>query len=496
MNTARAWMRRSGDVSIAVMDVYHLSGVKYRLVAIKDTGKHGMQTDVVILAAGQGSRMKSALPKVMHSLAGKPMLQHVIDSAATLPDSDIHVVIGHGADQVKQQLHNQPVTLALQAEQLGTGHAVAQALPQCRHESIVLILYGDVPLIQSQTLTQLIHIAARDHLALLTVELDDPTGYGRIVRNAAKDVVAIVEHKDASDAQRAINEVNTGIMALKHSYLQAWLPKLSAENAQGEYYLTDIIAMAAAEGVRIGAIQPACEQEVQGVNNRLQLAELERWYQRQQAEALMTNGITLMDPARIDVRGKLSASQDVLIDVNCVFEGEVSLGEGVIIGPNCLIRNSRIAAGCRIEANSIIDGAQVGEAAVIGPFARLRPGTELAEGSKIGNFVETKKSRIGKGSKVNHLSYIGDATIGEEANIGAGTITCNYDGVNKSETHIGDRAFIGSNTALVAPVKVGADATIAAGSVITKDTPAGQLSVGRARQQTLSHWKRPSKRDA
>lgn len=455
-----------------------------------------MQTDVVILAAGQGSRMKSALPKVMHSLAGKPMLQHVIDSAASLPNTHIHVVIGHGADQVKQQLHNQPVTQALQAEQLGTGHAVAQALPQCRNESIVLVLYGDVPLIQPETLTQLIHIAAQDHLALLTVELDDPSGYGRIVRNSVKDVVAIVEHKDASDAQRTIHEVNTGIMALKHSFLQAWLPQLSAENAQGEYYLTDIIAMAAAEGVRIGAIQPVCEQEVQGVNNRLQLAELERWYQRQQAERLMTHGITLMDPARIDLRGQLFAAQDVIIDVNCIFEGEVSLGEGVVIGPNCMIRNSSIAAGCRIEANSIIDGAQVGEAAVIGPFARLRPGTELAEGSKIGNFVETKKSRIGKGSKVNHLSYIGDACIGEEANIGAGTITCNYDGVNKSETYIGDRAFIGSNTALVAPVKVGEDATIAAGSVITKDTPAGQLSVGRARQQTLSHWKRPSKRNA
>lgn len=449
-----------------------------------------MQTDVVILAAGQGSRMKSVLPKVMHPLAGKPMLQHVIDTASQLSEASLHVVIGHGAERVQQLLADQPVSQALQAQQLGTGHAVAQALPACQADSLVLILYGDVPLIQASTLIELLHQAQQGHLGLLTVELRDPTGYGRIVRNPVRDVVAIVEHKDATEEQRAIAEVNTGIMAVPAALLRRWLPQLSAENAQGEYYLTDIIAMAAGEGVRISAIQPQTEQEVQGVNNRQQLAELERWYQQQQAEALMAAGVTLMDPARIDIRGHLRVGQDVVIDINCIFEGDVEIAEGVSIGPHCVIRNSRIAAGARIEAHSLLDGAVVGEQSVVGPFARLRPGTELAAECKIGNFVETKKARIAQGSKVNHLSYIGDAQIGEQSNIGAGTITCNYDGQNKYETVIGDRAFIGSNTALVAPVRVGNDATVAAGSTITKDTPDGQLAVGRARQQLISHWKR------
>lgn len=455
-----------------------------------------MHTDVVILAAGQGSRMKSALPKVMHPLAGKPMLQHVIDTANQLSNIALHVVIGHGADRVRQQLTHQAVTIAMQEQQLGTGHAVAQALPACQAEGVVLILYGDVPLIQATTLQALLQQAQQGHLGVLTVELQDPTGYGRIVRNAVRDVVAIVEHKDANEQQRQIAEVNTGIMAVPSELLNSWLPQLSSENAQGEYYLTDIIAMAAEEGVRISAIQPATEQEVQGVNNRQQLAELERWYQRQEANRLMTAGVTLHDPARVDVRGQLTVGQDVVIDINCVFEGDVTLADGVVIGPHCVIRNSSIQQGTLIEAHSLIDGAKIGSNAVIGPFARIRPGTELADQTKIGNFVETKKAVIGKGSKVNHLSYIGDAQIGENSNIGAGTITCNYDGVNKSITEIGDGAFIGSNTSLVAPVKIGHEATIAAGSTITKDTPDGQLAVARAQQKLVSHWKRPTKRQS
>lgn len=455
-----------------------------------------MHTDVVILAAGQGSRMKSALPKVMHPLAGKPMLQHVIDTANQLSNIALHVVIGHGADRVTQQLTHQAVTIAMQEQQLGTGHAVAQALPACQSDGVVLILYGDVPLIQATTLQALLQQAQQGHLGLLTVVLQDPSGYGRIVRNDVRDVVAIVEHKDANEQQRQIAEVNTGIMAVPSELLNSWLPQLSSENAQGEYYLTDIIAMAAEEGVRISAIQPATEQEVQGVNNRQQLAELERWYQLQEANRLMTAGVTLHDPARVDVRGRLTVGQDVVIDINCVFEGEVTLADGVVIGPHCVIRNSSIEQGTLIEAHSLIDGAKIGSNAVIGPFARIRPGTELADQTKIGNFVETKKAVIGKGSKVNHLSYIGDAQIGENSNIGAGTITCNYDGVNKSLTEIGDGAFIGSNTSLVAPVKIGHQATIAAGSTITKDIPDGQLAVARAQQKLVSHWKRPTKRQS
>ncbi|WP_151670960.1 bifunctional UDP-N-acetylglucosamine diphosphorylase/glucosamine-1-phosphate N-acetyltransferase GlmU [Nitrincola schmidtii] len=455
-----------------------------------------MHTDVVILAAGQGSRMKSALPKVMHPLAGKPMLQHVIDTANQLSNIALHVVIGHGADRVRQQLTHQAVTIAMQEQQLGTGHAVAQALPACQSDGVVLILYGDVPLIQATTLQALLQQAQQGHLGLLTVVLQDPSGYGRIVRNDVRDVVAIVEHKDANEQQRQIAEVNTGIMAVPSELLNSWLPQLSSENAQGEYYLTDIIAMAAEEGVRISAIQPATEQEVQGVNNRQQLAELERWYQLQEANRLMTAGVTLHDPARVDVRGRLTVGQDVVIDINCVFEGEVTLADGVVIGPHCVIRNSSIEQGTLIEAHSLIDGAKIGSNAVIGPFARIRPGTELADQTKIGNFVETKKAVIGKGSKVNHLSYIGDAQIGENSNIGAGTITCNYDGVNKSVTEIGDGAFIGSNTSLVAPVKIGHEATIAAGSTITKDIPDGQLAVARAQQKLVSHWKRPTKRQS
>jgi bifunctional UDP-N-acetylglucosamine pyrophosphorylase/glucosamine-1-phosphate N-acetyltransferase len=455
-----------------------------------------MKTDVVILAAGQGSRMKSALPKVMHKLAGKAMVQHVVDSACALVPEALHLVIGHEGEQVEQAMAGQSLNFVWQREQLGTGHAVAQAMPAIGQDSVVLVLYGDVPLTRPETLEQLVKIAAQGDLGLLTVTLEDPTGYGRIVRNAVGDVVAIVEHKDASEQQKLIREVNTGILALPSAALHEWLPRLSANNAQGEYYLTDVIAMAAEEGMRVRAIQPDAEQEVQGVNNRQQLAQLERWYQQQQAEALMAEGVTLADPARVDVRGELKAGRDVLIDINCVFEGKVVLGEGVEVGPNCLIRNAVIGAGCRIEANSLIDGATVGDNAQIGPFARLRPGTELAQGGKIGNFVETKKARIGAGSKINHLTYIGDAEIGCEVNVGAGTITCNYDGVNKSLTRIGDGAFIGSNSSLVAPVEIGAGATVGAGSTVTKTVADNQLAVARGKQINLDNWARPQKKES
>ncbi|MBP0049801.1 bifunctional UDP-N-acetylglucosamine diphosphorylase/glucosamine-1-phosphate N-acetyltransferase GlmU [Marinobacterium sp. AK62] len=453
-----------------------------------------MKTDVVILAAGQGSRMKSSQPKVMHRLAGKPMLQHVVDHANAMVPEVLHVVIGHGGEQVEQAMAGQGISFVWQHEQLGTGHAVAQALPQIGQDSVVLVLYGDVPLTRTETLKQLVQIASQGDLGLLTVTLEDPTGYGRIIRNAVGDVVAIVEHKDATEQEKLTREVNTGILAVPSSALHEWLPRLSADNAQGEYYLTDVIAMAAEEGMRVRAIQPEAEQEVQGVNNRQQLAHLERWYQRQKADALMTAGVTLADPARVDIRGNLQVAQDVLIDINTIFEGDVILGEGVEVGANCIIRNARIGAGTRIEANSIIEGAVVAENAQIGPFARLRPGTEMAAGSKVGNFVETKKAVIGEGSKVNHLTYIGDAEIGREVNVGAGTITCNYDGVNKSLTRIGDGAFIGSNSSLVAPVEIGAGATVGAGSTVTKTVAADQLAVARGKQINLDNWKRPQKK--
>ncbi|SEQ21137.1 UDP-N-acetylglucosamine pyrophosphorylase /glucosamine-1-phosphate N-acetyltransferase [Amphritea atlantica] len=450
--------------------------------------------DIVILAAGQGSRMKSTLPKVLHTIGGKPMLQHVIDSAKALENARTHIVIGHGAQQVETALSGQAVQFSLQAEQLGTGHAVAQAMPNISDNGVVLVLYGDVPLTRPETMAELVKIAERGQFGLLTVNLADPTGYGRIVRSDAGDVVAIVEHKDASDAQRAITEVNTGILALPTALLREWIPQLSANNAQGEYYLTDIIAMAAEQGVRIQAIQPATEQEVQGVNNRLQQAELERWYQRRQAEALMLDGVSLADPARIDVRGEVSVGHDVAIDINVILEGKVEIGDNVTIEANCIIKDSVIGCGTHIKANSLLDEAVVADNCDIGPFARLRPGSHLANNAKIGNFVETKKANIGEGSKVNHLSYIGDAEVGADVNVGAGTITCNYDGVNKSTTEIGDGAFIGSNTALVAPVKVGAGATIGAGSTITKEVQADQLAITRAKQTNLNNWQRPVKK--
>ena len=456
-------------------------------------------TDVVILAAGQGSRMKSKLPKVLHAVGGKPMVQHVIDNAATLTKVkgakvNTHVVIGHGAEQLRTALAGQTLNFALQAEQKGTGHAVAQAMPAVG-DGVVLVLYGDVPLTKPETMQAMLDIAAQDQLALLTVNLQDPTGYGRIVRDAADQVVAIVEHKDANPEQHLIQEVNTGILAVHSRYLKAWLPQLSAENAQGEYYLTDIIAMAAAQGLPISAIQPQAEQEVQGVNNRVQLAELERWYQAQQAQWLMVNGATLADPQRIDVRGQMEIGQDILIDVNAVFEGNVVIGDNVVIEPNCYLKNCTIGANTRIKANTVIEDAVVAESCDIGPFARLRPGTQLANKAKVGNFVETKKAIVGEGSKINHLSYVGDAVLGEGVNVGAGTITCNYDGVNKSTTEIGDHAFIGSNSALVAPVKIGAMATVGAGSTISKNVSDDALAVTRAKQAEIKNWARPQKQE-
>lgn len=438
--------------------------------------------------------MKSSLPKVLHRIGGKTMLQHVIDNAISLENARIHIVIGHGADAVKTALSGQPVQFALQAEQLGTGHAVAQAMPNISDNGVVLVLYGDVPLTRPDTMAELVKIAERGQFGLLTVSLADPTGYGRIVRSDAGDVVAIIEHKDASEVQRAITEVNTGILALPTALLREWIPQLSSNNVQGEYYLTDIIAMAAEQGVRIQAIQPATEQEVQGVNNRMQQAELERWYQRRQAEALMLEGVSLADPTRIDVRGVVSVGHDVAIDINVILEGRVEIGDNVTIEANCIIKDSVIGSGTHIKANSMLDQAVVADHCDIGPFARLRPGTHLANNAKIGNFVETKKANIGAGSKVNHLSYIGDAEVGAGVNIGAGTITCNYDGVNKSSTEIGDGAFIGSNSALVAPLKIGAGATVGAGSTITKEIKADQLAITRAKQTNLNNWQRPVKK--
>jgi bifunctional UDP-N-acetylglucosamine pyrophosphorylase/glucosamine-1-phosphate N-acetyltransferase len=450
---------------------------------------------VIILAAGQGSRMKSSLPKVLHKVAGKSMLHHVMDTARTLEADGIHGVIGHGADQVRAVTPADDVAWAMQEQQLGTGHAVAQALPAVPDGVVVLVLYGDVPLINPETLVALVSRVDDRSLGLLTVDLHDPDGYGRILRNEQGQVTAIVEQKDATDSQKAIREVNTGILAVSSDHLKRWLPALSSSNAQGEYYLTDIIAMASGEGLNIEVAQPSHEEEVQGVNNRLQLAELERWYQQCEARRLMTEGASLADPARVDVRGNLTIGEDVLIDVNVVFEGDVALGNNVSVGPNCVIRDAELADNVTVHANSIIEGAVVVEQCQVGPFARLRAGTRLARSAKVGNFVETKKADVGEGSKINHLSYVGDATLGRNVNVGAGTITCNYDGVNKFQTVLGDNVFVGSNTALVAPVTVESDAVIGAGSTITAHVDEKDLAVARSRQRNIKGWKRPQKQD-
>jgi len=450
--------------------------------------------DILVLAAGKGTRMRSDLPKVLHPIGGKALVQHVVDTARQVGGEQILIIVGHGAEKVEERMAAPDVKLALQAQQLGTGHAVQQALPHLRNDATVLILYGDVPLTRADTLQKLIAQVSDTQMGLLTVNMQDPSGYGRIVRDAAGAVIAIVEHKDASDEQRKIVEINTGIMAVKAKHLQKWLPQLNNNNAQGEYYLTDIIAMAKADGISIQVEQPHAVEEVEGINNRQQQAALERFYQKQKANDLMAAGATLLDPARIDIRGNVTVGRDVVIDVNCVFEGDVELGDSVTIEANSVIINSKIGAGSHIKAYTHIEDSVLAAECDIGPYARLRPGTDLADGVKIGNFVETKKAIIAKGSKVNHLSYIGDASIGSGVNVGAGTITCNYDGVNKFKTEIGDNAFIGSNSALVAPVKIGAGATVGAGSIITKDVEAAELAIARSKQRNIQGWERPKKK--
>lgn len=449
---------------------------------------------VVILAAGKGKRMYSALPKVLHPIGGQPMLARVIATARQLQPAKIVVVYGHGGEQVREQIQDPDIAWALQAEQLGTGHALKMALPHLPKVGRTLVLYGDVPLTTVATLQQLL-AAAEQGMALLGDVLPDASGYGRIVRNAAGDIVAIVEDKDCNPQQKAIREINTGMLVLPNERLDGWLGALKNGNAQGEYYLTDVIGLAVADGLAVAGVTVAASWEAAGVNNKWQLAELERQLQLNQARALLTAGVTLADPARIDVRGELQHGMDVSIDVGCVFEGQVSLGDNVQIGAYCVLKNVTVAAGTRIAPYSHLEEAVVGEGCRIGPYARLRPGASLAAHVHVGNFVEIKKATVGEGSKVNHLTYIGDADIGSKVNVGAGSVTCNYDGVNKYRTVIGDGVFVGSGTLMVAPVTLEEGATIGAGSVLTKTAPAGQLTVARAKQLTVPGWQRPQKKN-
>lgn len=456
-----------------------------------------MSLEVIILAAGKGTRMYSDLPKVLHPIAGKPMLSRVIDAAKATGAERIHIVTGFQSDVVRQHYRgndsNDAINWVEQTEQLGTGHAVSQALPKIDPGCQVLVLYGDVPLLEPDVLTELVKSSESSGIAVLTLNTDNPTGLGRILRNSSGQIIAIVEEKDADPEQKMITEINTGIMAFKAEKLRSWLEKTNTDNAQGEYYLTDTVALACKDGIEVKSLTTENEDSVQGVNNRLQLAELERRIQRKMAEEFARKGATVLDLNSINVRGNTTFGKDVVIDSNVIFEGNNNIGDRVYIGPNTVIKNCRIGSDTRIEAFSHLEDSQVDSACQVGPYARLRPGTVLCESAKIGNFVETKKAVIGKGSKVNHLSYIGDAQVDETANIGAGTITCNYDGVNKFKTHIKSHAFIGSNTALVAPVTVGEGATTGAGSVITSDIPDGQLAIGRGKQRNIPNWKRPSK---
>lgn len=452
-----------------------------------------MNLSVIILAAGAGTRMRSSKPKVLHRLAGIPMVEHVYNTSKTLGATQIQLVYGHGGELLKQQCQNFDVQWALQAEQLGTAHAVEQASVNVNDDDIVLILYGDVPLTKAETLTVLVKDASDNNVSLLTVNLDDPAGYGRIVRENGK-VVAIVEHKDASEEIKKITEVNTGILALRAGYLNECLEKIDNNNAQGEYYLTDIISLAVNDGNEVFTTQVENSYEVEGINDRKQLAKLERIYQQGIAEQLLTDGISLADPARIDVRGELSVGNDSFIDINCVFEGEVNLGTGVSIGAGCVIKNTTIACDCIIKPHSVIEDAMIDKNSEVGPFARIRPGTHLKENSRVGNFVEIKNTELGENSKASHLSYLGDSEIGKNVNIGAGTITCNYDGANKFKTIIKDGAFIGSDTQLVAPVTIGENATIGAGSTITKDTADDSLTITRVAQKEVKGWQRPVKK--
>lgn len=452
------------------------------------------QLSVVILAAGKGKRMVSDMPKVLHRVGGQPLLEHVLATASSLEAATRVVVYGHGGEAVKTACASETgVVWVEQAEQLGTGHAVAQALPQIEDGGVVLVLYGDVPLTRLETLQPLVAVARQGKLALLTVELADPRGYGRIVRNAAGQVQRIVEEKDATPEERRLREVNTGILAVSAAQLRSWVGELKNDNAQGEYYLTDVIALAVRDGVAVEPFTVTEPAEVLGVNDRRQLAELERFYQRRQADALLLGGVTLLDPARVDLRGTVVAGKDVVIDVNVVFEGVVRLGDRVRIGPFCVLKDAVIGDDVEIQSHCRVEGAEVGAGAQIGPFARLRPDTRLAAGVHIGNFVETKKTSIGPGSKVNHLTYLGDAEIGAAVNVGAGTITCNYDGANKHKTIIEDGAFIGSNSSLVAPVRVGKGATVGAGSSVSRDVPEGGLCLTRPPRKDVANWQRPVK---
>ena len=455
-----------------------------------------MSIKTIILAAGQGTRMRSKLPKVLHEIANRPLLQHVYDTSLQIPNNKLYVIYGHGGETVKQRLHHFDAVWIEQKQQLGTGHAVQQAIHHVDDADTVLILYGDVPLLKLETLQTLLGDVSDRSLALLTVILDDPTGYGRIIRDHDNRVTKIVEQKDANPEQQAIREGNTGILACKGNQLKNWLARLRNNNAQNEYYLTDVIEMAVQDGLSIKTTQTQSQDEVLGVNNRIQLAHLERVYQLQQAEYLMSQGVTLKDPARVDVRGQfIELGQDIEVDVNVIFEGQNRIGSNVKIGANCILKQVVIADDVEILPNSLLENASVGAGSRIGPYARLRPETSIADHVHIGNFVEIKKSTVASGSKINHLSYVGDSEIGSKVNIGAGTITCNYDGVNKFKTIIEDGAFIGTDTQLVAPVTVGKNATIGAGSTITKDTPAEQLTLSRSKQISVESWQRPQKKE-
>ncbi|MCD6734527.1 MAG: bifunctional UDP-N-acetylglucosamine diphosphorylase/glucosamine-1-phosphate N-acetyltransferase GlmU [Burkholderiaceae bacterium] len=451
--------------------------------------------NVVILAAGMGKRMRSDLPKVLHTLAGKPLLAHVVDAARSLGPGRIVVVYGHGGEAVPRAIEGEDLRWALQEPQFGTGHAVMQALPHLDPATPTLVLYGDVPLIGRDTLARLLAAAGTDRLGLLTVDLPDPEGYGRVVRESGR-IVRIVEHKDADADTRAIREVNTGILVAPTAALARWLGALSNDNAQKEYYLTDVVAAAVHDGIEVVSAQPSDASETLGVNSKAQLAALERIFQGRVAARLMDEGVQLADPARLDVRGELACGRDVSIDVNCVFEGKVEIGDGASIGAHCVIRDTRIGAGAQILPFTLIESSSIGARARIGPYARLRPGTELGEETHVGNFVEMKNTRMAAKSKANHLSYLGDTTVGERVNIGAGTITCNYDGANKYPTVIEDDAFIGSDTQLVAPVRVGRGATLAAGTTLTRDAPEHKLTMSRTQQTTVESWKRPVKKPA
>ena len=448
---------------------------------------------VVILAAGKGTRMYSDLPKVLHKVAGKPMVKHVIDTAKQLNAAQIHLIYGHGADLLKQRLADEPVNWVFQAEQLGTGHAMQQAAPFFADDENILMLYGDAPLITTETLQKLIAAKPENGIALLTVNLENPTGYGRIIRQDG-NVTAIVEQKDANAEQLKITEVNTGVMVSDGASFKKWLARLDNNNAQGEYYMTDVIGLANQDGFKVVAVQATDMMEVEGANNRLQMAALERYFQRKQAQKLLLAGVSLTEPERFDLRGELEHGKDVEIDINVIIEGNVRLGNRVKIGAGCVLKNVEIADDVEIKPYSVLENAVVGEKAAIGPFSRLRPGAELAAETHVGNFVEIKQAKVGKGSKVNHLTYIGDAEIGRDCNIGAGVITCNYDGANKFKTVIGDNVFVGSDSQLIAPVTIADNVTVAAGATVTDNVEAGELVISRVRQRHIPNWKRPTKK--